>query len=654
MKFFFINRKENLLDPEEVLLDKKALENEPSEQLGALQWPISKKAINSIFWMGVIIAFIVFSRSFSLMILKGFEYEVKALNNKNRQIFIEAPRGIIYDRYHNPLVINVPSYSLMVIPLDLPRDSQELESVLKKISKIFNYDYNDLTKLIKIIFEKNLIYSIDPILIKSNLSPEEIREFEVEIEGNKGFIVLPTFKREYPFKEVFAHVLGYVGKISDEEIESYKNYPLFSLVGKTGLEKFYEEVLRGIPGKKIVELDASLKIKRNIQEIPPIKGKDIITTLDKDLQIVFYESLKESVDQYSAEGAAGIILNPKTGEVLAMVSLDSFDPNILVEGKDKKLINSYLTSKRYPLFNRVVSGIYQPGSLIKPLMAIAALEEKIIDPNKNIYDEGEIIITNPYNPEVKYVFKDWKNHGWVNLKKAIAESCNFYFWAIGGGYKDIKGLGFEKIKEYWLKFGLGELTGIDLPSESKDILPDPDYLKKIRPEDPVWRLGDTYNVSIGTGGLSLTPLKMSAYISIIANNGVLMKPHLVSKIEGSGEAIEIQPEIKRKIEVSLSNLKIVQEGMREVVLSGTATPLRYALLNIAGKSGSPKYGYGSTERYNAVFGAYAPYENPEIVILIVIENPTSNVGSTLPVIEKVVNWYALNRLEKNEKNKLNQ
>ena len=652
MKNYFLNRKENLLNPEDVLLDRRAQEKEDEGfKLESLSWPLNKKAIMAIFWIAFCLTIFILFRGFYLMILRGSEYEIKAINNKTRQILIEAPRGIIYDRNKNPLTVNIPSYSLMIIPLDLNKNEKDFESLILKISKIFDYDLEELKSIIDLIYRKNLNYSLNPILLKPEVSAEEIREFETEVEENKGFAIFPTYKREYPYKEIFAHVIGYIGKMSNEELEKYKNYPLSSKIGKMGLESYYQETLAGVSGKKIVELDATLKIKKTIQEISPTSGSNLITTLDKELQEVFFNALKKSVKDYSAKGAAGIIMNPKNGEILSLVSLDSFDSNILTEGKNKDLINYYLTSKRFPLFNRVVSGIYQPGSLIKPLVALAALEENIIDPKKNIYDEGEIVIVNPYNPEIKYVFKDWKNHGWVNMKKAIAESCNFYFWAISGGYKDIKGLGWEKIKQYWQKFGLGDFLGIDLPSEAKGVLPDPEYLKKIRPEDPVWRLGDTYNIAIGTGGLSLTPLQMSAYISIIANNGVLMKPHLVKAIEKpNGELISIKPEEKIHLSFKEENLRIVQEGMREVVLSGTATPLKYALLDIAGKSGSPKYGQGMTERYNAVFGAYVPFENPEIVILIVIENPTSNTGSTLPVIEEVVNWYALNRHQKNLKN----
>ena len=649
---YFIKRKENLLDPEEVLLDKKAKESAEKEKLDSLQWPLSKTLMKIIFWLAVILSIVVFLRCFYLTILKGADFEVRALNNKNRYFYIEAPRGIIYDRNKNPLVVNSPSYSLMMIPMDLPTDSEELKNIVEIISQIFGIKTEEMQKLLDYVQKYNLIYSFEPILVKTDVKIDQIRSFESKIGDEKGFVILPAYEREYPYGEVFSHVLGYVGKISSDELEKYKDYPLSSVVGKTGLESFYEETLKGIPGRKNIEIDATLNVKKSLDEIAPQAGSNIITTLDKDLQEFFYKTLKKSVEDYSAKGAAGIILNPKNGEILSLVSLDSFDPNVMVKGKDTDLINEYLFSKRYVLFNRVVSGIYQPGSLIKPLMALAALEENIIDPDKKIYDEGQIVITSPYNPEEKYIYRDWEQHGWVDMKKAISRSCNVYFWTIGGGYQDINGLGWEKIKKYWLKFGFGEKTGLDLEGEAQDILPDPEYLKQVRPNDPTWRLGDTYNVSIGEGGLSLTPLKMSTYISLIANNGILFQPHLVKAVETQDNFQEIQLVISRKLDVSQENLKIVQEGMREVVLSGTATSLRSALLEIAGKSGSPKYGSGSEERYNAIFGAYAPYEDPEIVILIVVENPTSNTGSTLPVIKDVINWYATNRYQQ-EKEGLN-
>jgi len=629
----YIKRDKHLLDPEEILLDKRA-EEMGEDQLAKLEWPLAPFFVKSLFVFCFFLIAIIFSRLVYLEIVKGPYYTDLATHNKTRYYIINAPRGIIYDRYGEPLVLNSPSFSLTMIPLDLPRDENERNKIINQVISIFNINKDDIESIVK---EKGRLTSIDPILLKPNLAVEEIRKFEANIESNKGFVVSADTSRYYPYKETMAQVVGYVGKISSDDKAVYKDYPLTSMVGKDGLESYYESTLQGKWGRRLVEVDAYGKLKQDLGTISPQPGDDLITTIDKDLQIKIYESLEKQLKNLGVSAGAGIALDPKTGEVLALVNLPSFDPNVLVKGSPNNLINQYLTSKDHPLFNRVISGLYFPGSLIKPLMAIAALEEKIIDPLKKIYDEGKIVITSPYNPQEKYIFNDWQPHGWVDMRKAIAVSCNVYFYSVGGGYEDIKGLGLSKIKKYWNLFNIGHKQGIDLYDESAGVLPDEEWLKKIRPNDPTWKLGDTYNISIGEGGLSLTLLEMADYISTIANNGILMKPHLVK---------EITPIVFNSISLDPNNIKVIQEGMREVILSGTATLLKDLPMEVAGKSGSPEYVSQGKKQYNALFVAYAPYEAPQIVLLILIEQPPQGSIATLPVVKEVLQWYWDNRINK--------
>jgi len=523
-----------------------------------------------------------------------------------------------------------------MVPLNLPKREQERVDIINKIVDIFNIKKEEIDTLLK---DYKTTYSFQPILIKSNLDIEEVRYFETTIKSNSGFSVISDYSRYYPFKDAFAHILGYVGKISPEDIFKYKDYPLASVVGKDGLEAYYERILQGKAGKRIIEVDANFNIQKDLGSIEPKKGEDITTTIDKDLQIVFYNALKERAKVLGVQGAAGIILDTKTGEILSLVSIPSFDPNVFTKGSPRDLINQYLQGSSLPLFNRAISGLYPPGSLIKPLMALAALEENIIDPDKEIFTDGKIVITSPYDPQQKYIFNDWKNHGWVDMREAIAVSCNVYFWAVGGGWEEISGLGLEKIKKYWLAFNLDKKLGIDLFGEAESVLPDTQWLKKHRPDDPSWKLGDTYNISIGEGGIALTPLQMAAYISTIANDGILMQPHLVKGTKN----FELT-----KLDVSQENLKVVQEGMREVVNSGTAMSLKYLPFQVAGKSGSPKFISGGKTKYHALFGAYAPYEDPKITVFVLIESPPSNVVATLPIIEDVLQWYWDNRIDKED------
>ncbi|NMB92432.1 MAG: penicillin-binding protein 2 [Parcubacteria group bacterium] len=637
-----IIRDKHLLDPEEILIDKK-VEEMGESPLVKLEWPLSSFFVKILFFICLVLILLILGRLVQLQIIKGNYYTELANYNKTRYYIINAPRGIIYDRNKEPLVLNSPSFSLTMVPLDLPRDENERSALINQITTIFDINPEDIINNLK---EKNKLNSIDPILLKSNVSVEEMRKFEANVPANKGFMVMSDTSRYYPYADAAAHVLGYIGKISASDKEIYKSYPLTSMVGKDGLEAYYEKSLQGQWGRRLVEVDAYGNVKQDLGTLNPQKGNDLITTIDIGLQQELYESLKNRLQELGVSGGAGLALNPKTGEVLALVSLPSFNPNILTKGTPKNIIEDYLTSKSRPLFNRVISGLYPPGSLIKPLMAVAALEEKIIDPARTIYDEGKIVITSPYDPKEKYTFNDWQPHGWVDMRKAIAVSCNVYFWAVGGGFKDISGLGLAKIQKYWNLFNLNNKQGIDLDDENNSVLPSEDWLKKIRPNDPIWKLGDTYNISIGEGGLSLTLLQMADYISTIANNGVLMKPFLVkSIIDLNGNIIKnTEPVIASKLNVNLDNLKIVQEGMRQVVTSGTATSLNDLPIKVAGKSGSPKFISLGKEQYHAIFGAYAPYDDPQIVLLILIEKPPQGAVATIPVVHDVMSWYYENRL----------
>ena len=636
MRFnYFIKRDEHLLDPEEILLDR-GTEKSIEFQLEKLEKPISPFLIKAILLIGLGLIFLIAGRSFALQIIEGQDYRQRADNNRIRFSIINAPRGIIYDRFNNPLVYNSPSFSLVMVPLDLPSSSEEKETLTNQIVDSFQLDKNEI---VNILAREENRYSIIPILLKSNLTMEEVRQFETQSLQGSGFEVITDNSRHYPLKEQFAHLIGFIGRISSQDQDQYQDYPMNSKVGKQGLEAYYEKELQGQPGKKLVEIDAHNNIKQSLGSVPPQKGKDIFTTIDKDLQEVLYNSLQKRMQTLGIKGTAGIALNPKTGEVLALVSLPSFDPNVMTQGSPSSVIDGYLNSSLYPLFNRAVSGLYPPGSVIKPLMGLAALEEHIIDPDYKMHTNGQLVVVSPYDPQQKYVFNDWQNNGIVDMRRAIAMSCNVYFWTVGGGWNNIKGLGLAKIRKYWQEFGLDKKLGIDLPGEKQAVLPSEDWLREIRPSDPTWKVGDTYNISIGEGGLSLTPLEMAAYISTIANDGVLMKPHFL-KTEN--------PEELLRLKVQPQNLKIIQEGMRDVITEGTAKSLSSLPLSLAGKSGSPKFVYKGKIGYHAIFAAYAPYEDPEIVLVVLAEDPPEGNVVTLPVVEEVLNWYWENRMQDNK------
>lgn len=637
----FIKRDHNPLDPEEILLDSKSLEYKDLNR-AKLEWPLSSFFLKSIKFLVLLIIIILLGRLSFLEIVKGDYYYNLSTNNKTRYFVLNPPRGIIYDRFYKPLVLNSPSYSLTLIPLDLPKDINERNQVIDMVTNIFSLDKNEIEN---ILAEPNILNSIDPILIKYNLDIKEIRKFETSSLDGKGFMIMTDTSRYYPYKEAFAHVLGYVGKLSLEDKKLYPHYPLTALVGKDGLESYYENTLQGKWGKRLVEVDAYNKVIQDLGVEEPVKGNDIITTLDSDLQLEIYQVLTKRLEELNLQKGAALALDPKTGEILALVSIPSFDPNVLTKGTPKNIINNYLNSPNHVFLNRVIGGLYSPGSTIKPLMAVAALTEKIITPNTLINDEGKIVINNPYNPNITYTFRDWdpKGFGKIDVKKALAYSSNVFFWTIGGGYQNIKGLGLNLIQKYWKLFLLGTKHNIDLYGEQSGVLPDESLLAKKRPNDPTWKVGDTYNISIGEGGLSLTLLQIADYISTIVNDGILLQPHLVKEIKGAS-SYTIEPKIINSLMIDKNTFKIVKEGMREVVTIGTAKSLNSVPMEVAGKSGSPEYISEGKKQYNALFVAFAPYQDPKIVLVVLIEQPPEGSVATIPAVQEILTWYAENRL----------
>ena len=344
-----------------------------------------------------------------------------------------------------------------------------------------------------------------------------------------------------------------------------------------------------------------------------------------------------------AEKAVGVALNPKTGGVLALVSIPSFDNNLFSKEANLEDLKNLLTDEEEPLFNRVIAGRYSTGSTIKPLVAIAALEEKIISPDKKIFDDvGYIEIQHKYDPEIVYTFRDWAIHNWVDLRKAIAESCNVYFYTIGGGYKDQKGLGPSKIKKYLELFGWNNKTGIDLPNEVNGFIPSPEWKKENKNEN--WWDGDTYNLSIGQGDVMITPLEVVTAFAAIANGGVLYKPRVVKEIVDKEKNLvgEIKPEIQKKDFVDPDNLQIVREGMRKAVTGQGAPRASSVLLNslpvaLAAKTGTAQTSIPDT--YHNWITVFGPYDDPQIVLTIMFENVKEAQVVALPAAKEILEWY---------------
>jgi penicillin-binding protein 2 len=444
-----------------------------------------------------------------------------------------------------------------------------------------------------------------------------------ELAWNDSLVEEENLKlvRAYSGQSGLGHVLGYTGIGSGGKI-----------IGKDGIEKKYENSLGGVVGIKLIETDSKNEVVSESVIKTPANGKNLKLTIDAELQSAFYSILESVIRERGFNGGAGVVMDVRSGEVLALMSYPEYDSQILSRGKPEAVIKSYLENKQKPFVNRAISGLYAPGSIIKPMLALAALKEKIIDPAKQIFSSGSISLPNPFFPDKKNIFYDWKAHGWVDMRRALAVSSNVYFYTIGGGYEDIKGLGITKIEKYADLFGFGSETNIDLDKEEKGLIPSP-ALKALNPKDPVWRIGDTYNASIGQGDFQITPVQAAVYAAAIANNGRLVHPYLVAQeFPPAGETIDIPSEY----------FQIVREGMRMVVLEGTAQGLAGLGVKIAAKTGTAELESEANKFVNSWIIGFLPYENPKISFSILLEKgrATNLVGGVFAA-RQLLEWMLI-------------
>lgn len=433
--------------------------------------------------------------------------------------------------------------------------------------------------------------------------------------------------RTYSTVPGMSHLIGYV-KYPTKDAHGFYYRKTFQ--GQDGVESTYNEQLSGLNGLKIIETDARGNMQSESVSRLPEDGKNLTLTIDSKLQSKLYEIMKETAETRGFRGGAAVIMDVTNGELLSLTSFPEYDSALLTEGNSEAL-KKYSTDTATPFLNRAVSGLYTPGSIVKPILALAALKEGIIDPRKQILSTGSISIPNPYFPDKKTVFTDWKAHGYVDMRRAIAVSSNVYFYAIGGGFADQLGLGVERIEKYVRSFGLGEKTGINLPSEKTGVIPSPAWKAEVFPGDP-WRIGDTYNTSIGQYGFQMTPLQIARYVSAIANGGTLFTPTIVKTDT---------PQKGTKLDFNESHMRIVKEGMREAVTEGIAGGLNVASVEVAAKTGTAELG-AAKQLVNSWSVGFFPYNNPKYAFAVMMERgPQENqIGGTY-VMRQFLDWLAI-------------
>lgn len=609
-----IKREKTDLLADEILLDgfsqKKDFLIEP-------EIPIGHKPTILLFVFFVFMLFFIGGKTFVIQILKN--EELFALSQKNQFISqsIKSERGIIYDTNFKPLVLNSSTSSLFCNKHDFFQSDNDPRKIIKNLASLMRFDPDTAWQKIQETKENE-------IRILSNIDYFSSIIFESLTEEFPGFYIRKETTRNYQNGPYFSHILGY-----------YRGGG-----SNAGLESVYNDVLGAASGKIVIERNAKGKIISEKIEALPKPGKSLLLWLDSEFQEKFHDLIRDKLKEIGASRAVGIAMDPNTGGILSLVSIPNYDNNLFSSGIAPGDWAAIQSDKNQPLLNRAISGRYPTGSTIKPLISAAGLEEKIITKTSQVDCTGRIIVDNPYFPEKPYIFNDWKTHGITDVYKAIAESCNVFFFTIGGGYKNFKGLGVEKIKEYLEKFGWGQKTGIDLSGEVGGFIPDKEW-KKNRFSSPnnIWYPGDTYNLSIGQGYLGITPIEVTASISAIANGGKLLKPKIVKAVVDENKEIirEFEPEIIRENFINEENLEIVRKGMRDGVIYGSSAMLNNLPIEVASKTGTAET--GKKDVYHNWVTVFAPYKNPKIVLTILIEEVKGIKVVTLPIARDILDWY---------------
>ncbi|MEI7451653.1 MAG: penicillin-binding protein 2 [Candidatus Falkowbacteria bacterium] len=625
---------------------------------------------------------VLIARAFFLQIVKGNYYYSMAEGNRIRTQTIEPKRGIIYDRDMKPLVRNDANFVLYLIPSELPGNDQTRDEYLRQVGSILdinntkNADAPKITRVgnlelipensaffdIKKKLEKIKLHSLEsyqPLFIADNIDYQNALLLSLKTQDFPGVFIANKSRRNYSIGSglisatstpattsaafiqetplsilSLSHILGYIGKITDKELVADKNdgYSSIDYIGKTGLEYTYEKELKGSPGEKNIEVDALGKEKKIVSQSQPQDGNNLVLSLDLDLQKNVEDAVKDELKKLNLTRASVVVQDPRNGEILALVSWPSYDNNLFSRGISQDDYTKLIDNKDRPLLNRAVSGNFPSGSTIKPVMSAAALQENVIDENTSFLSTGGLHLG-------QWTFPDWKagGHGVTNVRKAIAESVNTFFYIIGGGYDKFKGLGLELIVKYFRAFGLGEQLGIDLPNEGTGFVPSAQWKKDTKGE--VWYIGDTYHLSIGQGDLTTTPLQVAAYTAYFANGGKLYQPHLVKQIlDKDGKLIKnIAPVVLKQDIVSAKNTEIVRSGMRQTVLAGSARSLQTLPVEAAGKTGTAQW--SSTRAPQAWFTGFAPYDNPTIAITVLIEEGAEGSTAATPVAKEILNYY---------------
>ena len=562
---------------------------------------------------------VLIGRMVYLQLWRGDYYAKQSDGNRLRQSKLSAPRGLIYDSEGKVLVNNLPGYAVV-----LQKQSKYKEETLQRLSTLLDMPVEDIKKKI----EASANY-YEPIMLKNNLDIQLVTRIEEQRRYMPEVMLTVQTIRNYPYHELAVHALGYVGEVSEYEMERnlFKDVTQGSIVGKEGLEKSYDKYLRGVDGAFMEEVDVGGNVVKHYDSIQPVQGKSLKLTLDYELQAELEKFtdkhlayLRNSGIAPGARAAAVVALDPRNGAVRAMVSRPGYDPNWFVHGISSKNWNSINNDPNFPMNNKVITGEYPPGSTFKIVTGSAAFELKKVGLDEPIFDGG-------FHPLVPTMGNaGGEVLGWLTFIKALAMSDNVYFYELGNR------VGIDNIAKYARIYGFGEKTGIDLDGESKGLVAAKEVKRKIWNED--WRLGDTFNAAIGQGFNLTTPMQLAVMLSIVANGGVKYQPYLVDSILNVDGSVFEKPKRHegKHIDVSQQTIDYISMGMSATTQEGgTASYFSGLPKAIAGKTGTAENSHG---RDHGLFVAYGPVDNPELVVVCIVEQ--GGFGSTAagPIVYK--------------------
>lgn len=571
---------------------------------------------------------IVFIYLFNIEIVKGADFSQLSNNNRVNTEIVEAPRGIIFDEKNRPLVVNKDSYNVVIDVGNFNEKSSKL--IFSKLSNILSMKYDDIDNIVK--KEKNK--SNNKLLLKANISKDQMIQIQSDPLFDQNAVRIENIViRNYPYKDLLTPILGYVGLVSDDDIKNNSNYNKLDQNGKTGIEYYYDEKLRGTNGEEIVQRDNLGNTKNIFEEKVPVSGENIILSINLDIQSKLNELLADGINRSGAKGGAAILENVNDGSIIALSSLPTYDDNIFIGGISEADYEKLNNDGNFPFLNRAIASPQPPGSVMKTITASAALQEKAIDEN-TIFDSEGVFNYGGID------FQDYERikRGLLNVVGGIKWSSNIFF------YQTILKLGINKFNKYEKSFGVGSLTGIDLPSEEKGQISSPEVKQSLTNE--VWTGGDSLNASIGQGYTLVTPIQVVNWISSIANGGTLYKPHIASAFQDNiTGAISKNPDtILNKGFVDSKNLDIVKEGMYDAVNeNGIDSSAKPDSVQIAAKTGTAEFGTerdinGNYKYQHAWTASFAPYVNPQVSLVVFLYGGGLSSNSSY-VTKNFYNWY---------------